>query len=373
MLGKHWKYLDPYLFIPILLLLGIGLIMVYSSSAILASQNYGDSYYFLKRHAVSVILGIGLLLSLQRVDYRLFWKGVYPLLGVIVLLLGLVLVPGLGTEVGGAKRWLRFAGFSLQPSEFAKPAIVLFFAYALAKKKEKIRDLKVGLLPLMLVAGTVLVLILASRDLGTVLTLASVIFLMLYVAGTRLRYLVCTIVLSIPFIYHALFAVAFRRRRLLAFLDPWQSPLDSGFQIIQSFIAFHNGGFSGMGLGEGKQKLFYLPAAHTDFIFSVLGEELGWIGVCVVISLFLVVIARGFWIFFHEKNPFGLFLAFGLTILLAIQVIINMGMVMGLLPTKGLALPFVSYGGSSLLANVIGIGLLMGISRRQRELGERST
>lgn len=366
-----WRYLDPYLFIPALLLLGIGLVMVYSASSILAFENYGDSYYFLKRHAISSVIGIVMLLMLQRVDYHVFWKWVYPFLTVILALLILILIPGVGTQVGGAQRWIRIFGFSLQPSEFAKVSVVLFFAYALAKKDRKIRDFTVGFLPIVMVSGVVMILIMASRDLGTVLTIAIVMFLMLYMAGTRVLYLISAAVLSIPFVYHALLSVSFRRQRLLTFLDPWKYPLDSGFQIIQSYVAFHNGGLTGMGLGEGKQKFFYLPAAHTDFIFSVIGEELGWIGVCVIILLFLILIARGFWIFFHEKDRFGLFLSFGLTSLLAVQVIINLGVVMGLLPTKGLALPFVSYGGSSLLANLLVVGILMNISRSQREQGER--
>lgn len=366
---KNWKHLDPYLFIPTLLLLSVGLVMVYSASSILALQTYGDSYFFLKRHAFSALLGLSLLFSLQRIDYHLFWKWVYPFLGFTLFLLVLVLIPGVGTSVGGAQRWLRLFGFSLQPSELAKLAAVLFFAYALTKKDTKIKNFKTGFLPTVLIGGLIMILILASRDLGTVITIAIIMFLMLYVAGTRLIYLISAIVLSIPFVYHALFAVSFRRQRLLTFLDPWKYALDSGFQIIQSYVAFHNGGLAGMGLGHGKQKFFYLPAAHTDFIFSVIGEEFGWIGVSLLFSLFAVLVARGFTIFFREKDPFGIFLSFGLTALLTVQILINFAVVMGLMPTKGLALPFLSYGGSALLVSLVAVGILMNISKRQREEG----
>ena len=286
---KGWRYLDPYLFVPAMLLLSIGLVMVYSASGILAEQDYGDSYYFLKRHAIAAAVGLGVLLQLQRINYQVLRRLVYPFLGAAAFLLILVLIPGVGTEAGGAQRWIRLFGFSIQPSEFAKLAVIIFFAYVFAKKQERIREFTTGFIPVVGIAGAMMILIMAGRDLGTVLTLAVVMFFMLYVAGTRLIYLMASVVLSVPILYQALFSVAFRRQRLLTFLDPWKYPLDSGFQIIQSFIAFHNGGLTGAGFGEGEQKLFYLPAAHTDFIFSVIAEELGWIGVCVVIGLFIAL------------------------------------------------------------------------------------
>ncbi len=366
-----WRYLDPWLFVPVLLLLGLGLIMVYSASAIMATQDYHDSYYFLKRQGIAATLGLIGLYCVHRVDYRLLWKIVYPLLSVTAILLIAVLIPGVGTSAGGAQRWLRFGGLSVQPSEFAKFGLVIFLAYALAKKQEKVKDLKFGYLPLVGVSGLIMVLVIAGRDLGTVITLSLVTGVMLYVAGTRMLYLLATGALALPFLYLALFSVPFRRQRLLTFLDPWQDQLDSGFQIIQSFIAFYNGGLTGVGLGQGRQKLFYLPAAHTDFIFSVIGEELGWIGVAGAITLFLVLIGRGFWIFFQEKEPFALFLSLGVSLILLVQVSINLGVVMGLLPTKGLTLPLVSYGGTSLMVSLLEIGILMNISSHQRSSGMR--
>jgi cell division protein FtsW len=353
---------DVYLLFVTLLLVFTGVVMVFSSSAVLARETYHDSYYFLKKELLFVAIGIVLMLAAKNIPYRLYWKIVYPLLGAMLFFLLLVLIVGAWESSDGARRWIRIGGFSLQPSEFTKLVVIIFVAYILAKKRERIREFTKGFLPVIGLSGLYIGLILLQKDLGSAFTLGLIIFLMLFIAGTRLSYLLGTFLASLPVLYFLIFRVAFRRRRILAFLDPWSHQMDSGFQIIQSFVAFKSGGLTGVGLGEGKQKLFYLPEAHTDFIFSVLGEELGLLGVVAVIALFTVFIYRGLLITTRSKDLFGLYLAFGLTCLIGMEAFINMSVVMGLVPTKGLALPFISYGGSSMLTSMFAVGILLNIS-----------
>lgn len=366
--ARQWaKPFDVYLLFATLLLVLTGVVMIFSSSAVLARENFHDSYHFLKKEILFVAVGLIFMFAAKKIPYRVYWKGVYPLLLVVfVSLIGVLIFGHMGGE-DNVKRWFRFGIFSVQPSEFAKLAVVIFVAYVLAKKREKIREFKKGFLPVLFLTGIYILLILAQKDLGGALTLGVIVFLMLFVAGTRLSYLLGALLASIPALYYLIFSVDFRRRRIMAFLDPWQYQLDSGFQIIQSFVAFKSGGLTGMGLGEGKQKLFYLPEAHTDFIFSVLGEELGLVGVLFVLALFTLFIFRGLMIALRTRDLFGLYLAFGITSLIGAEAFINIGVVMGLLPTKGLALPFISYGGSSLITSLIGVGILLNISSDMEE------
>ncbi|MDO8520288.1 MAG: putative peptidoglycan glycosyltransferase FtsW, partial [Deltaproteobacteria bacterium] len=282
---------DVYLLLATLLLVFVGTVMVFSSSAVFARENFGDSYFFLKKEVLFVMVGIGLMFGAKAIPYRIYWKLVYPILLFVLVILAAVLIAG---EWGGegVRRWFKVGIFTIQPSEFAKLAVVIFVAYALAKKKEKIREFKKGFLPVLALSGVYILLILAQKDLGGAFTLGLIVFLMLFIAGTRLSYLLGAFLAAIPPLYFLIFSVDFRRKRILAFLDPWRYQLDSGFQIIQSFVAFKSGGLTGVGLGEGKQKLFYLPEAHTDFIFSVLGEELGLVGVLAVLILFTFFIYR---------------------------------------------------------------------------------
>jgi cell division protein FtsW len=277
-------------------------------------------------------------------------------------LLALVFIPGIGHSAGGAQRWIRVAGFSLQPSEITKIAIILFVAYALAKKGEKIRNFKVGFMPVLIISGLFMGVILLQKDLGTAFVLAMVVAAMLFIGGTRIAYLTAGVLAAIPILYFLIFSVDYRRQRILAFLDPWEHQLDSGFQIIQSYVAFNAGGLTGTGLGQGKQKLFYLPAAHNDFIFPVIGEELGLIGVFFVLILFLLFMIRGIKISLKAPDHYGIFMGIGITTLVTSQALINFGVVMGLLPTKGLPLPFISYGGTALLVLCFLVGVLLNIS-----------
>jgi cell division protein FtsW len=295
-------------------------------------------------------------------DYQHFRKLAVPLLIFCVLLLVMVLVPGIGTKVGGAVRWLRIGGISIQPAEFAKLGLVIFMAHSLARKKDRVKTFRFGFLPYMVLLAFLLALLLAQPDLGSAMTLGVVAVMMLLVAGTRLVYLFGMGIVAAPFLYFLIMNVDYRRQRVLAFLNPWDDPSNSGFQIIQSWIAFGSGGAFGKGLGESRQKLFYLPEAHTDFIFSVIGEELGFIGVIVIAAMFLLLVVRGLRTALCAPDEFGCYLAFGMSLLLGIEAFVNMAVVMGMVPTKGLALPFLSYGGTSLLTSLIAVGIILNIS-----------
>lgn len=361
------KPFDVYLFFTALILVLIGIIMVFTSSAIMGEEKYHDTYYFLKKELGFFLIGIVGLFVTKSLSYKVYAKLVYPILGFTLLFMMLSFLPGLSHSAGGASRWIRVGGFTMQPSEVVKLAVVIFVAYIISKKGERIREFYKGYLPVVGIAGVFILLILAQKDLGTAFVLASVIFIMLFVSGTKPAYLLGTVLLALPVLYKLIFSVAFRRQRILAFIDPWKYQMDYGFQIIQSFIAFRSGGLAGVGLGESKQKLFYLPEAHTDFIFSVLGEEFGMIGVLFVVLLFLFFTFRGAKIAMKTKEPFGMFLALGITCLIGMQAFINFGVVMGILPTKGLALPFISYGGTSLIMSLVAVGILLNISTQTGE------
>lgn len=353
---------DYPLVIITLLLLAVGVMMVYSSSAIFAQERYQDSFYFLKRELLFAGAGLLLMFAFKNINYHLFYKAVYPLLILTFLLFILVFIPGIGHKAGGAQRWIGLGPFTLQPSELAKLSIILFMAYTLAKKKEKIKSFTVGFLPAVIIVGATLGFILLQKDLGTAFVIASVAAILFYVGGTRLSYLLGGLILAVPALYFLIFSVDYRRKRIMAFMNPWEYQSDEGFQIIQSYVAFNSGGVLGAGLGQGKQKLFYLPAAHTDFIFSVIGEELGLLGVFFVIALFLLFLFRGIKIAMKAPDLFGTYLATGITCLIICQALINFGVVMGLLPTKGLPLPFISHGGTSLLVLCSMVGILLNIS-----------
>lgn len=340
----------------------IGVVMVYSSSAIMAAERFHDGFYFLKRQLLYTLIGFVLMAVATYFNYKNWRKlAVISLLGSIVLL-ALLFVPGFGVRVGGAMRWLRLPGLTVQPAELVKLTLVLYLAHSLTRKREKVRSLLKGYLPYMIVLGLLLGMLLKQPDLGSAIIIAGVALAMLIVAGVRWRYLLPTILMTLPVVYFLIMQVDYRRRRIMAFLDPWADPFDTGFQIIQSMVAFGKGGILGQGLGIGEQKLFYLPEAHTDFIFSVIGEELGLIGVLVVAALFLMLVLCGIRIALQCQEPFGRNLAFGLSFLIGLEAFVNLAVCMGLLPTKGLALPFISYGGTSLVVSLVAVGILLNIS-----------
>jgi len=345
-----------------LALVGIGIVMVYSTSAILAGERFGDPYYFLKRQALYAGVGFFLMILMMFLPYRILNQLAYPIFGISVLLLIAVLVPGIGHRAGGAMRWLKIGGFTFQPSEFAKLGLIIFLAYFLTKKEEKIRSFSFGFLPTLLLSGLVIGLVIKEPDFGAALFLAVMVFILLFVSGARVIYIASALLLAVPVIYGLLMSAEYRYKRLIGFIRPWDDPTGTSFQIIQSFLSFGSGGLFGLGLGEGRQKLFFLPAPHTDFIFSIVGEELGLVGAMVVVILFFILAFRGIQIGISIPDKFGSYLALGITLMISIQAIINMGVVLGLLPTKGLTLPFVSYGGTSLIANFIGLGILLHLS-----------
>lgn len=340
----------------------IGVVMVYSASAIMADERFHDGFYFLKRQLVYAVIGFFVMAFATYFNYKNWRKLAVISLLVSIVLLGLLFVPGLGVRVGGAMRWLRIPGLTLQPAELVKLSLVLYLAHSLTRKKEKVQSFKKGYLPYMVVLAVLLGMLLKQPDLGSAMIIAGVAMSMLIVAGVRWRYLLPTVLMTLPVLYFLVMQVDYRRRRIMAFLDPWDDPFDTGFQIIQSLVAFGNGGVLGQGLGIGEQKLFYLPEAHTDFIFSVIGEELGLAGTLLVAALFLMLVLCGIRIALQCQDPFGRNLAFGLSLLLGLEAFVNLAVCMGLLPTKGLALPFVSYGGTSLVVSLLAVGILLNIS-----------
>ncbi len=363
---KRLATCDVIILLMVVALTCFGIVMVYSASSVMAAKKYHDGFYFLKRQGIFALMGLAVMYGVMQVDYHVWRKFAVPVLLGCLILLVLVLIPGIGGSAGGASRWIRFPGFSLQPSELAKISLIIYMAYSLDKKQEKMKFFSSGFLPYMVVLAVLLLLLLKQPDLGAALTLGCVAILMLFAAGTKPTYLISMFLLAMPFLYFLVMNVDYRRRRVMSFLNPWEDPNNSGFQIIQSWLAFGTGGLMGQGLGEGKQKLFYLPEAHTDFILSVVGEELGFVGVLVVASMFFLLVWRTIRVALGAEDPFGRFLAFGIAVLLGIEAFVNIAVVTGLLPTKGLALPFISYGGSSLIISLFAVGIVLNISSRMR-------
>jgi cell division protein FtsW len=358
---------DPLILTSVILLVGIGMVAVYSASSILAEQRYGDHYFYLRKQMMFCLFGLLVMIIVKNINYIFYRRFVYLFLGSSVLLLGLLLVPGLGIKVGGAQRWFRIGFISIQPAEMAKLSLAIFVAYSMNKNMENMGSFSHGLLPHLLVGAVLIILILLQPDLGTAVIIGMWILILLFIGGVNLGQLAVLLGLATPIVFYLISHTAYRLNRWWAFLNPWQDPQGIGFQIIHSFLAFGSGGLLGVGLGNSKQKLLYLPEPHTDFILAILAEEVGFIGVSVLLILFALIIFRGIKIALRAPELFGTYLAMGISCMLAVQVIVNMGVVMALLPTKGLTLPFISYGGSSLVVNFISIGILMNISRKSLE------
>ena len=359
---------DKALLLIMLLLLAFGALMIYSSTAVitplLAKKKITEFYYF-KRHLFTMGLGSFALLAAYRMKPAFLKKISVPLLVFSFVLLLLVFLPYIGVTAGGARRWIRLWPTTFQPSELVKLAMVIFLAKYMAAADYNTERISSFVKP-MLVMALFQVVFLKQPDFGATMSLGLLTFGMLYISGMRLRYLASVLVLVIPVIYK-LVMEPYRLRRITSFLDPWKDPQGSGFQLIQSFISIGSGGISGLGLGESKQKLSFLPASHTDFIFCLVGEELGLIGAGLVIALFLMLFLRGVTVANRSRDSFNYYLAYGLTMMLSLQALINFAVVTGLVPTKGLPLPFMSYGGSALLVNMAVIGLLLRISKGDEE------
>jgi cell division protein FtsW len=356
--------IDTILLIVVLALVSFGIVMVYSTTAILAGDRFGDPYFFLKRQALYAAIGFLLMIAMMFVPHEMLKRFAYPILAVSILSLIAVLIPGIGYRAGGSMRWLRIQSLSVQPSEFVKLGLIIFLSYFLTKKEDKIRSFSFGFLPTLVLSGLVIALVLKEPDFGAALFLTAMVFLFLFVSGARVIYIAASFLLALPVAYYLLTNVAYRYRRLMSFIRPWDDPSGTSFQIIQSFLSFGSGGLFGLGLGEGRQKLFFLPAPHTDFIFSVIGEELGLVGAMFLLLLFFIFTLRGIAVANAMEDRFGALLALGVTLMVSLQAVINMGVVLGLLPTKGLTLPFISYGGTSLITNLVGVGILLRLSTR---------
>jgi cell division protein FtsW len=356
---------DHFLLLGTLLLLGIGIVMVYSASSAVALKRFGSDTYFFKRQVVYALAAIMVLITCRHIPYPVYRKMAYPILAVAFLLLIALYLPGVGHAVGGARRWLRICGVSFQPSELARLALIIYLAYSMSKKQENIKVFAIGFLPHAIVLAGLGALVVMQPDFGMAVMLALVAWTMLFVGGVRLFHLFTALAAILPIVYYLLVHVGYRVRRLASFLDPWRYESDAGYQIVHSLMAFGSGGITGSGIGNSYQKLFYLPEPHTDFILSVVGEELGLVGVCIVVGLYVMLVWRGIVIAMRARDLFATYLAVGLISALGLHVCINIGVTMGLLPTKGLTLPFISYGGTSLVMNVAAIGILMNISARQ--------
>jgi len=354
---------DLWLFALIVALVSMGVVMVYSASAIMAADRFHDPLHFLKRQGLWVLLGMGALWAGMRFDYRRLERLVVPLMAASFVLLVLVLVPPFGQEINGTRRWLRLGFVSFQPVELAKLSLLLYLASFLARREEAMASFSRGLLPLLFMAGSMAGLTLLQPDMGNAMVLVILTLALAYLGGARVAHMGLIASAALPLCAVAIAMKPYRLRRMVAFMDPWNDPQGSGFQIIQSFLALGSGGWLGRGLGESKQKLFYLPEAHTDFIFAIIGEEFGMLGAAVVVALFALLIWRGLRIGLRAPEAFGSYLALGLTVMLATQTLVNLGVVTGSLPTKGLPLPFISFGGSALTMTLFSTGVLLNISQ----------
>jgi len=356
---------DMILLLVTLFLVMVGAVMIYSSSSILALEKFKDGQFFLKKHLAFVLIGMIGMIGMTKVPYEHLKKVAYPGVAVSVVLLLLLFIPHVGIRRGGATRWLNLGFISFQVSELVKVAMVIFLAHLLTRKVHHLKKFSRGVLVPLSVTAVVMGLIILQPDFGTVVIIASILLLMLSLAGSRITHLMFLGAAFIPMGVWLIMHKGYRMARLTAFLDPWKDADKTGFQLIQSLLSFGLGGVTGQGIGDGMQKLFYLPEPHTDFILAVIAEESGFIGVALVIVMFMVFLLRGFMIAFRAPDLFGTLLAAGLTMLIGMQAFINIAGVMGLIPLKGLALPFLSYGGTSFVISMLVVGILLNISTQR--------
>ena len=359
---------DPWLASSVTCLLGFGLVVVYSSSAVYAERNHGDALHFLRAQAIWSALGVLAMVAAARLPRGVLMARAAGLYFVTVAALVAVLVPSIGRFVGGARRWLTFGPFTCQPSEAAKLTLVVVLAQVLAKGGGAQGGRRGLAIPILLCQLPV-VLILAEPDLGTAIVIELILATLLFASGLRARVLALLVLAALPALYHLIVGTPFRLRRMLSYIDPWAFRSTIGYQVTEALISIGSGGRFGVGLGDGKQKLFFLPEAHTDFIFAILAEELGLVGVGVLLVAFAVFVARGLRLARLARNPFDRFLALGLSCLIGVPAVLNVSVATGLLPTKGLPLPFISYGGSNLLVTLAAVGLLWRVDATVRAKG----
>lgn len=364
LLEHHARGFDLWLIgLTALLLLG-GLLIIASASGPLSDRYYGSSLILLRNHLIHLTVGLVGLWVAMHIPYSR-WQQWAPLaLMLVFVLLILVLIPGVGHQVSGARRWLRLGPLNFQPSEMLKLVLVIYVASYLNRKPGLVAQFFRGVLPNLTVMGVFGVLVVLQPDFGSMVLIALTLLLMIFVGGAKPGHILASLLGFCALGGYLVLSQAYRMRRIFAFLDPWSDRLDSGFQIIQSYLAMGSGGWFGMGLGDSREKLFFLPDAHTDFIFAILGEELGFVGVLSAMALFACFLWRGYRISFRAEEDFGRYLAYGITSIFALQVLLNMAVVMGMIPTKGLPLPFISYGGSSLVTSLFMVGVLLNVGRR---------
>jgi cell division protein FtsW len=362
---KEDKAPDVILLLVTLVLVTVGTAMIYSSSSIIALERFKDGQYFLKKQILFVFMGLVSMILMIRIPYTQLKKVAYPGVVVSLFLLALLLIPHVGIKRGGATRWLNLGLFSFQVTEMVKIAMVVFLAHLLTRKTLQLKKFTRGILIPLSITSVVIAFVMLEPDFGTAVIIATIMLLMLCLAGSQIKHLLILAASFIPVAVWMIFHKGYRLARLTAFLDPWKDAGSSGFQIIQSLLSFGSGGAFGVGIGDGMQKLFYLPEPHTDFILAIIAEESGFVGVMTVIILFALFVFRGFQIALKAPDLFGTLLAAGLTMVIALESFINIAGVMGLIPLKGLALPFLSYGGTSFIMSMTAVGILLNISTQK--------
>jgi len=356
---------DPVVTGCVLALMCFSVLMVYSASVSVAEVRYDDPLRIIRHWLFYIPVGLVMIWILSRIDVN-WWRAVaVPVLAVAMVMMIAVLIPGLGKEINGAQRWFSLFGLTLQPVELLKPAVIIYMAYYLSSFPERLHQFASGLAPMLVVLGAALVLLLLQPDFGSAVLLSAVCFAMWFVGGVPIRHLLAMVATFVPVAVIAMIAEPYRVQRLISFLDPWNDPLGSDYQLIQSMIAFGSGGLFGTGLGQGVQKLFYLPEVFTDFISASIGEELGLVGILAVITVFAVLLGRCIWLAIKSGDMFARLLIIGCVVVIGTALMINLGAAMGLLPTKGMPLPFVSYGGSALLGECVLIGFVLSVQRHQ--------
>ena len=364
--GGKMKKTDLILVGAVFLISILGLVMIYSSSYVWASYKFDDPYKYLKTQAMFLMIGYVIMYIVSKIPYIKYLDKANLIFSVCFLLLVLVLIPGIGTVRNGSRSWFGIGGFGIQPSEFMKLGMVIFTSKYLYKNEKLIKDIKKGVLPILGVLILVFGLIMLQPDFGTGVIIVMSIIVLLFVSGVKMNFFVKIGMVGLLGVVALILVAPYRMARIISFLNPWSDPLGSGFQIIQSLYAIGPGGLLGLGLGNSIQKHFYLPEPQTDFIFAIISEELGFMGVLLVSSLFLIIIYRGFKIAINCEDIFGKYLAFGITFTMAFQSVLNLMVVVGLIPVTGVTLPFLSYGGSSLLITLCSVGVLLNISRYQK-------
>jgi cell division protein FtsW len=354
---------DGYILIAVGLLLIFGILMVYSASNAFSREQFGDSLHYLKRHLIYCGIGLILMFAAMRIDFWHYQRLAWLMVALSLILLVLVLIPGIGVKIGGSTRWIKIGSFTFQPVEIAKLTLIVYMARFLSKENDNVKSFKRGILPFLIIISVYLGLLCAQPDFGSVILIVFLAFLLLFIGGAKVLHLVSLGSVAVIFIVVGVLLAPYRLQRVLTFINPGDDPEGTGYHVIQSLYALGSGGVLGTGLGEGVQKLQYLPTPHTDSIFSVIGEELGFLGASILVILFMIVVWRGIHISLKIDERFGSLLAVGISCLIGIQTIINVGVATGSLPSKGITLPFISFGGSSLLMSLIAIGILLNISK----------